>query len=128
MEHKLVVSDKFDIQQNYRRYIRLTEQGDVALESHKETKASRVWIPGVIALVLSLSSNFFLGVAAGLFGLYVYSMLNSYAKYSSVADGIENLDRWFSSKGLKFEGRVLYSTADEMLESPIDPFADDCYK
>ncbi len=46
----------------------------------------------------------------------------------SAEEGREDTERWFSSKGLKFEGRVLYFRDDQMLDNPLDPFDDGLYQ
>jgi hypothetical protein len=43
-------------------------------------------------------------------------------------EGVEELDRWFSGKKLKFEGSILYFSNDQLLENPLDPFDEDCYQ
>ncbi|MGB0468242.1 MAG: hypothetical protein ACPGF7_12035 [Pontibacterium sp.] len=128
MEQNLSTADKSDIQQNFRRYIRLKERYDTARGAYVTTKASKIWIAGALALLFAVTSNFFLGVAAGMFGVYLYSLLRSGLKVSASTDGVEQLDRWFASKKLKFEGRILYFSSDEMLENPLDPFDDACYR
>ncbi len=128
MEHYLAAGDKFDIQQNFRRYMRLKERHDAIRESYKHARASKVWIAGIIALLLALGSDFFLGAAAGLFGVYFWSVLSGYMRTSRASEELETLDRWFSSKGLKFEGRIIYRKNDALLESPLDPFDDACFQ
>jgi len=127
MDRYLSLADKFDIQQNYRRYIRLVERHDGAMAQYKDARASRIWVAGIIAMLFALSSNFFLGAAAGLFGVYFYGVVRSWMRTSEFNEGLEQLDRWFSNKGLRFEGRVMYSRKDETLEQPLDPFDDACY-
>lgn len=128
MEQNLAASDKYEIQQNFRRYVRLKERYDTARGAYVTAKASKVWIAGIIALLFALASNFFLGVAAGLFSVYFYSMVGSWLQINQTEEGVEELDRWFTGKKLKFEGRILYFGTDQMLESPLDPFDDDCYQ
>ncbi|MCV6589396.1 MAG: hypothetical protein OIF57_10255 [Marinobacterium sp.] len=128
MERYLSLADKFDIQQNYRRYVRLAERHDGAMASYNDARASRVWVVGIIALLFALSSKFFMGAAAGMFGVYFYSVVRSWMRTSEVNENMEQLDRWFSTKGLRFEGRIMYSQKDELLEQPLDPFDDACYR
>jgi hypothetical protein len=49
-------------------------------------------------------------------------------RVSQVEENIETIERWFASKGLKFEGRVLYQRDDEQLEHPLDPFNEELYR
>lgn len=128
MGHNLSTADKFEIQQNFRRYVRLKERFDAAREGYLNAKSSRLWMAAVVALLFALASNFFMGVAAGLFGVYFYEMIRNWMQISENEEGLEQLDRWFATKKLKFEGRILYASKDEMLENPIDPFDDDCYR
>ncbi len=127
MERYLSLADKFDIQQNYRRYVRMAERHEGAMTSYNEARASRIWVVGIIVLLFALSSNFFLGAAAGMFGVYFYGVVRSWMRTSDVGEGVEQLDRWFATKGLRFEGRIMYSNNDQMLEQPLDPFDDACY-
>lgn len=128
MGHTLPTADKFEIQQNFRRYVRLKERFDSAREGYLNAKGSKLWMVAIVALLFALASNFFLGVAAGLFGVYFYEMIRNWMQISENEEGLEQLDRWFATKKLKFEGRILYASKDEMLENPIDPFDDDCYR
>ncbi|MBY4677987.1 hypothetical protein [Marinobacterium arenosum] len=128
MEPHLSLAEKFDIQQNYRRYVRLRERLEQTLEQYKDARASRVWIAGIVTLLFALASDFFLGTAAGLFGVYFYGVIRQWMRSNEAKEGIEQLDRWFHRKGLRFEGRILYARNDQMLEHPLDPFDDGCYR
>ncbi|MEH6444120.1 MAG: hypothetical protein V7784_09490 [Oceanospirillaceae bacterium] len=119
--------DKFDLQQNFRRYIKFHDLYKQHNELFKMAKASRVWIAAIVAVIFAMGSAFFMGVAAGLFGLYFYRVISASLKKGSAEEGRESAERWFAAKGLRFEGRVLYHSADEMLESPVDPFDDSIY-
>lgn len=127
MSQLLSAEDKFDIQQNFRRYMRLKESHESSMDAFKNAKANRIWIVGLILLVFALASDFFLGAAAGLFGVYFYNVIMSWLDANSSDESLEELDRWFLSKSLKFEGRILYFSADELLENPLDPFSEACY-
>lgn len=127
MTFNLSSTEKFDIQQNFRRYLRLRDRFEADLEQFKTAKASRVWIAGIVALVFAIASDFFLGAAAGMFAVYFFGLVRHRMACSGSEESLESLDRWFQSKGLRFEGRVLYSAEDEMLEQPLDPFNDACY-
>jgi hypothetical protein len=128
MESYLNASDKFDLQQNYRRYLKFQDQSQLLNEILKDARASRVWVAGVVMMVFAVGSEFFLGAAAGLFGLYFYRILVAWYRVSQVEENIETIERWFASKGLKFEGRVLYQRDDEQLEHPLDPFNEELYR
>ncbi|MAY41011.1 MULTISPECIES: hypothetical protein [unclassified Neptuniibacter] len=127
MSQLLSAEDKFDIQQNFRRYMRLKDSNELANDAYKTAKANRIWIAGIILLLFALSSVFFLGAAAGLFGVYFYNLIISGLDVNSSDESIEELDRWFITKQLKFEGRILYFSQDELLENPIDPFNEACF-
>jgi hypothetical protein len=128
MDRHLNAADKFDLQQNYRRYLKYQEQYTVANDAVKEARASRVWIAGLVALLFALASDFFLGASAALFGLYFYRIVVAWYHSSQAEEGRDQMERWFAGKGLKFQGRVLYYRDDEMLEHPIDPFDDALYQ
>lgn len=128
MDRKLSSEDKFNIQQNFRRYLKFQDQYDGTNEVVKAAKSSRVWIVGVIALFFALASDFFLGASAALFGLYFYRIVSASMKFGNAEEGKEDTQRWFATKGLKLEGRVLYFRDDQMLDNPIDPFDDAVYK
>jgi hypothetical protein len=127
MSQLLSAEDKFDIQQNFRRYMRLKDSHELANEAYKAAKANRIWIAGIILLLFALASDFFLGAAAGLFGVYFYNVIISWLDANSSDESLEELDRWFSTKRLKFEGRILYFRQDELLENPLDPFNEACF-
>ncbi len=119
--------DKFDLQQNYRRYIKFHDLYQQYNEQLKIAKTSRLWIAAIVAILFAFSSEFFMGVAAGLFGLYFYRVITAGLKKSNAEEGRESSERWFASKGLRFEGRVLYQMDDQMLENPLDPFDESIY-
>lgn len=127
MERVLSNRDKFDLQQNYRRYLKFRDQLDEAIHASQTAKASRLWVAGIIALLFALGSDFFLGAAAALFGVYFYRLLVARIRSGQAEDGCDDSDRWFATKGLKFEGRILYFRDDKMLENPLDPFDDAIY-
>ncbi|RAU17663.1 hypothetical protein DN062_11725 [Nitrincola tibetensis] len=128
MERFLVADDKFDIQQNFRRALKCQEQLSTAKEAVKEAKGSRVWIVALIILVFAISSKFFLGAAAALAAHYLYRVIRAWYAVSRSEEALEESERWFSSKGLKLEGRVLYFNEDSLLERPLDPFNDEQYR
>jgi len=128
MEPNLNASDKFDLQQNYRRYLKFHDQCQLLNEILKDARASGVWVAGVVMMVFALGSEFFLGAAAGLFGLYFYRILSAWYRLSQVEENVEGIERWFASKGLKFESRVLYMRSDDQLEQPLDPFNEELYR
>ena len=72
MDRYLSASDKFDLQQNYRRFLKYQEQFTLSNDALKEARASRVWIAALVMLLFALASDFFLGASAALFGLYFY--------------------------------------------------------
>ncbi len=127
MSQLLSAEDKFDIQQNFRRYMRLKDSHESATDAYKTAKANRIWILGIVLMLFALASDFFLGAAAGLFGVYFYNIITSWLDASSTDERLEELDRWFATKQLKFEGRILYFKQDDLLENPLDPFSDACY-
>ena len=98
MSQLLSAEDKFDIQQNFRRYMRLKDSHELANDTYKTAKANRIWIAGIILLLFALSSEFFLGAAAGLFGVYFYNLIISWLDVNSSDESIEELDRWFATK------------------------------
>ena len=128
MDRKLSSNDKFNLQQNFRRYLKFQDQYEEANEAAKTARASRVWIAALIALLFALASDFFMGASAALFGLYFYSVMSASMKVGSAQEGREDTERWFASKGLRFEGRVLYFRDDQMLDTPLDPFDDALYQ
>ncbi|EPJ44741.1 MAG: hypothetical protein OFPII_32600 [Osedax symbiont Rs1] len=124
MARTLSIDNKFDIQQNYRRYLKFYDLHKMHSEQYKISKASRVWIAAIVAVVFAMGSSFFMGVAAGLFGLYFYRVIRAWADKSSAEESRESSERWFATKDLKFEGRILYQREDAMLENPLNPFDD----
>jgi len=127
MSQLLSTEDKFDIQQNFRRYMRLKDSHESSTHSYKNAKANRIWIAGIVLMLFAFASEFFLGAAAGLFGVYFYNVVTSWLDANSSDESLEELDRWFSTKRLKFEGRILYFKGDDLLENPLDPFNESCY-
>jgi hypothetical protein len=128
MQRTLNASIKFDLQQNYRRYLRFLDQYGADSDKLKLARASKVWVAALIMLLFALASDFFLGASAALFGLYFYRIGVAYIEVTKVQEGREQSERWFASQGLKFEGRVLYFKDDLKLDNPLDPFNDSLYR
>lgn len=128
MSQQMNLADKFDIQNNFRRYMRIKDSQEAEFREYKKAKASRLWIIAIILLFLAISSKFFLGAAAALLVVYFYRLVSSWLRMNSYDERIDELDRWFRTKSLKFEGRILYFQQDDMLENPLDPFADEHYQ
>jgi len=124
MQRTLNASIKFDLQQNYRRYLRFLDQYGADTDQLKMARASKVWVAALVMLLFALASDFFLGASAALFGLYFYRVAVAYIEVTKVQEGREQSQRWFASQGLKFEGRVLYFKDDDKLDNPLDPFDD----
>ena len=127
MERHIDSSLKFDLQQNYRRYLRYVEQHATENDQLKVARSSRVWVAALITLVFALTSDFFLGASAALFSLYFYRILMAKLAVSNMLEGQEESERWFANKGLKFEGKILFFHDDEKLDQPLDPFDDALY-
>ena len=128
MQRTLNASIKFDLQQNYRRYLRFLDQYGADSDQLKLARASKVWVAALIMLLFALASDFFLGASAALFGLYFYRVAVAYVEVTKAQEGREQSERWFASQGLKFEGRVLYFKDDLKLDNPLDPFSDSLYQ
>lgn len=127
MERRIDSSLKFDLQQNYRRYLRYVEQHGTENDQLKVARSSRVWIAGLLTLVFALTSDFFLGASSALFALYFYRVFIAKLAVSNMQEGQEEAERWFTNKGLKLEGKVLFFREDEKLDQPLDPFDDALY-
>ncbi len=128
MEQRRIESSlRFDLQQNYRRYLRYLDQYGEENRQLKAARSSKVWIAALIMLLFALASDFFLGASAALFGLYFYRVLVAWMAVNGVEEGREEAERWFNSKGLKFEGKVLFFRDDAMLSQPLDPFDEGLY-
>lgn len=128
MDKYLVAEQKFDLQQNFRRALKCQEQLSTAKDAVKEARGSRVWIVALIVIIFAMASDFFLGASAALFAHYFYRIIRAWYSVSRAEESLEENERWFSSKGLKLEGRVLYFREDSLLEQPLDPFDDELYR
>lgn len=128
MEQFLLADDKFDLQQNFRRALKCQDKLAHAREAVKEAKGSRVWIVALIIMVFAMGSDFFLGAGAALFAHYFYRIIRAWYAASRAEETLEESERWFASKGLKLEGKVLYFREDQLLEKPVDPFEDSLYR
>ena len=128
MQKFLPTDQKFDLQQNFRRALKCQEQLSVAKEAVKEAKRSRVWIVALIIIIFAMGSDFFLGASAALFAHYFYRIIRAWYSVTRAEESLEENERWFSSKGLKLEGRVLYFREDSLLENPLDPFDDELFR
>ncbi len=128
MQKFLPTDQKFDLQQNFRRALKCQEQLSTAKEAVKEAKRSRVWIVALIIIIFAMGSDFFLGASAALFAHYFYRIIRAWYSVSRAEESLEENERWFSYKGLKLEGRVLYFREDTLLENPLDPFDDELFR
>ncbi|MEH6471879.1 MAG: hypothetical protein V7752_11560 [Halopseudomonas sp.] len=128
MESYLAANLKGDYQQHYRRFEEKYDQGHAANEALKRAKASRVWVIGVVALLFSMSSDFFLGTAAGLFGVYFYQIVTAYMQKAQAEDSMEDIERWFGQKGLMLQDKTPFFKGDDQLENPLNLFEDGAYQ
>ncbi|MFC6668843.1 hypothetical protein [Marinobacterium aestuariivivens] len=62
MDRLLSSHDKFDLQQNYRRYLKFRDQLDDATRAMQTARASRVWVAGLVTLIFALASDFSSGL------------------------------------------------------------------
>ncbi len=128
MEPYLAARLKGDYQRQYRRFEEKYDLGYSANEALKHHKSSRVWIAGVLVLLFSMSSDFFLGAAAGLFGVYFYQIVTTYMQKSQAEDAVEEIERWFSQHGLMFQDKSPFFKVDEQLQNPLNLFEDSLYQ
>ncbi|MEH6628656.1 MAG: hypothetical protein V7739_19630 [Motiliproteus sp.] len=124
----LSAQQKSEYQRNYRNFEDQYGKGEVAHQALKQAKASRIWIVGVIALFFSMYSEFYLGMAAALIGAYFYQIIAAYVKKAQAEDSLEEIERWFNSKGLVFQDKTPFFKEDDQLENPIDLFQDKVYQ
>jgi hypothetical protein len=128
MERYLAAKLKGDYQRQYRRFEEKYDLGFSANEALKRHKASRIWVVGVLALLFSMSSDFFLGAAAALFGVYFYQIVITYMQKSQAEDAMEEIERWFSQHDLKFQDKTPFLKTDEQLQNPLNLFEDSIYQ
>lgn len=127
MEHKITTDLKFELQQQVRRAQKCLEQLHDAQAQLNQAKANKMWIVGVISMLFAMQSDFFLGISATLLTLYFYQWIRAAMAMSNINESLAACHRWFSRKGYKMEGRVLYRDNDGRLDSPIDPFDENSY-
>tara|TARA_R110002167_G_scaffold15034_3_gene60499 strand:+ start:1838 stop:2224 length:387 start_codon:yes stop_codon:yes gene_type:complete len=128
MGRYLAANLKSDYQKNYRRFEDLYDQGHAANEALKRAKASRIWVVGLLSLIFSMSSDFLLGAAAGVFGVYFYQIVIAYMQKSQAEDAMEDLERWFSQKGLMMQDKTAFFKEDQQLETPLNLFEEAVYQ
>lgn len=125
---QLSADKKYELQQNYKRYENHYQKGRHANEMLKQAKASRVWMLGVIALLFSMQSAFFLGVGAALIGMYCFQIICAYIQKAQAEDVLEDVERWFNLHGLVFNDTTVFHKDDAQLEQPVDLFNDKAYQ
>ena len=128
MESYLAANMKDDYQQHYRRFEEKYDLGYAANEALKRAKASRIWVLGVLALLFSMSSDFFLGTATGLFGVYFYQIVTAYMQKAQAEDAMEEIERWFSQNNLRLQDKTPFFKADEQLQHPLNLFDASLYR
>ncbi|MEH6824724.1 MAG: hypothetical protein V7629_12540 [Motiliproteus sp.] len=128
MENYLAASLKNEYQQHYRRFEAQYAQGHLANEALKRAKTSRVWVVGVLALLFAMSSDFFLGAAAAIFGIYFYQIIVTYMRKAQAEDCMEEIERWLNQKGVMLQDKTPFFKADEHLKNPLNLFDDHVYQ
>lgn len=128
MTNYLPAEEKIETQQRYRRFVECFEQVEEAQAALSYAKASRIWVVGAGALLFSFSSDFFLGMAAAFIGGYCYQVVAANIKKGQVDERLEEMERWFKSKGLVFHDTAAFSVGDEQLANPIDLLDDAAYQ
>lgn len=124
----LAANLKGDYQQHYRRFEEHYDQGFEANEALKRAKASKVWMVAVVVLLFSMSSDFFLGAAAAMFAVYFYQIVVAYMKKAQAEDTLEEIERWFSQKGLMLQDKTPFFKTDDQLENPLNLFEEGIYQ
>ena len=79
---------QFDLQQNYRRYLKYLDQYGVENDQLKLARGSKVWMVALVLLVFALASDFFLGASAALFGIFFYRVAMAWLEVSK-AEAVE---------------------------------------
>ncbi|WP_421864626.1 hypothetical protein [Motiliproteus sp.] len=128
MQSHLAANLKSDFQQHYRRFEEHYDKGHSANLELKQAKSSRVWMIAVLALLFSMSSDFFLGAAAAMFGVYFYRIVSAYMQRAQSEDAMEEIERWFSAKGLMLQDKTPFFKGDDQLENPLNLFEDRVYQ
>jgi len=119
---------KREIQSRYRQYENHHGAAQDANEALKRAKASRIWLVGVAVGLFSFQSQFFLGAAFALFGVYFYQIIIAQVAKAQAEDAMEELARWFSGKGLMFHDKTPFFRDDDQLENPLDLYQDAVYR
>ncbi len=119
---------KGEYQRNYRRFEDHYTRGEMANQALKQAKASRIWVMGVIAMLFSMHSDFFLGAAFALLGAYFYQIISAYIRKVQAEDGAEELTRWFSANGLVMQDKTAFFKGDDQRENPVDLYQDAVYQ
>lgn len=128
MESYLAAKMKIDYQQHYRCFEEKYDLRSTANDALKRAKVSRLWMLGVLALLFSMSSDFFLGTAAGVLGVYVYQIVASYMQKAQAEDAMEEIERWFGQNNLRVQDKTPFFKADEQLQQPLDLFDASLYR
>ncbi len=128
MNYHLSADNKMEFQQRYRRFKEYFSQSEKSQAALVQAKSSRIWIIGVIALFCAFESEFFLGMAAAFIGTYCYQVLAAYIKKSQSDERVEELTRWFKSKGIMLQDATAFFRDDDQLSTPIDLFDDAIYQ
>ncbi len=128
MNMHLSADQKREYQHNYRRFEDHYSKGEIANQALKQTRDSRIWVMGLFSLFFSMHSEFFLGAAAAFFGAYFYQIISAYIKKAQAEDALEEVERWFNSRGLVFRDKTPFFKEDDQLENPVDLFQDRAYQ
>ena len=128
MTQYLSATLKRDLQQNYRRFQDHCVDLEAANKRLNHAKAGKLWIVGVIALLFSMHSEFFLGVASALLAGHFYLILAAFMSKIKAEEAVEEVERWFSTTGVVFQDVTPFFKDDETLENPINLFQDSTYQ
>lgn len=127
MPDTLSADIKGDVQSRYRQYENHHRDAATANEALKRAKSSRLWLVGLVAGLFSFHSEFLLGAAFSLLGVFFYQIIAAQVQKAQAEDAMEELARWFSSKGLTFQGKTPFFSNDDQLENPLDLYDDTLY-
>ncbi|WP_210396840.1 hypothetical protein [Motiliproteus sediminis] len=119
---------KSDVQSRYRQYLSHHSDAAEANDALKQAKASRLWLVGVVVGLFSFQSEFFLGAAFALLGVYFYQIITAQVHKAQAEDAMEELGRWFSGKGLMFQDTTAFFRDDDQLENPLNLEDDGLYQ
>ncbi|MFP8965306.1 hypothetical protein ACKC9G_01815 [Pokkaliibacter sp. CJK22405] len=127
MDYRLDPSDRYALQQQYRRAVSLSQRLAEARQARKAASESRWWMLGILCALFAFHSDVFLGGALAFLYVHFFVLFREKMAVNRLQERFEEIEWWFHQHGLVMRNDKLYSERDAKREYPLNPFEESSF-